>query len=62
MLVVTRKAGQKVIIEVPGYDKPIIISVSKIGGSSVRIGVEAPREFQIFREELIKDKKDGKEV
>lgn len=47
MLVVSRKVGQRIHIG----DK-ITITVVKVGSGGVRIGVEAPREMAIIREEL----------
>jgi carbon storage regulator len=47
MLVVTRKAGESIVIG----DK-IIITVVAVEGDRVRIGVEAPKEVTILRQEL----------
>ncbi|NOY30153.1 MAG: carbon storage regulator [Planctomycetes bacterium] len=47
MLVVSRKVGQRILIG----DK-ITVTVVKVGGGGVRIGVEAPPEMAIIREEL----------
>ena len=47
MLVVTRKKGQ--VIEI---GKDIKIMVVDVIGKQVRIGIEAPKEIKIFREEL----------
>lgn len=47
MLVVSRKVGQRVFIG----DK-IAVTVVKVGNSGVRIGIEAPREMAVVREEL----------
>ena len=47
MLVVTRKIGERILIG----DK-IVVTVVKIGNGGVRIGVEAPPEMAIVREEL----------
>ena len=48
MLVLTRKAVQKIRI---GND--IVITVLKVQGDQVSIGIEAPKELQIVREELL---------
>jgi carbon storage regulator len=48
MLVLTRKAGQIITI---GDDIRIIIV--DIGNGIVKIGIEAPRELPIYREELL---------
>lgn len=50
MLVLTRKSEQKIRI---GND--IVITVLKIQGDQVSIGIEAPKELQIVREELLTD-------
>jgi carbon storage regulator len=47
MLTLTRRSGERIRI---GHD--IIIVVREISGNQVKIGIEAPREVQIFREEL----------
>jgi len=47
VLVVSRKVGQRILIG----DK-ITVTVVKVGGGGVRIGVEAPPEMAIIREEL----------
>jgi len=47
MLHITRRAGQTIRI---GDD--IVIEITEIGGSYVRIGVDAPREVQVLRDEI----------
>lgn len=47
MLVLSRKAGERILI---GDD--VAITVVRIGPNSVRIGIEAPRALNIVREEL----------
>lgn len=47
MLVVSRKVGERILIG----DK-ITVTVVKIGNSGVRIGIEAPKEMAVVREEL----------
>jgi carbon storage regulator len=48
MLVLTRKVAQKVYI---GTD--ICVTVVKLDGGQVRLGIEAPREIPVMRAELI---------
>ncbi|MEG0036694.1 MAG: carbon storage regulator [Victivallaceae bacterium] len=48
MLVLTRKKEQKIRI-----GKDVKITVLKIQGNQVSIGIEAPKNMQIVREELI---------
>ena len=50
MLVLSRKVGQKILIG----DK-ISITVVRVGQGGVRIGVEAPEEMEVVREELLGD-------
>lgn len=62
MLVLSRKAGERIWI---GDD--ISVTVVRITGGGVRIGIEAPHEMPVVREELkekmeqadAKDFKDG---
>jgi carbon storage regulator len=48
MLVLTRKSSQKILI---GDD--ITVTVTRIDGGSVRLGIEAPRDLFIRRAELV---------
>ncbi len=47
MLIITRRAGQKVML---GDD--ITVHVMEIVGNSVRLGVEAPKSLPVYREEI----------
>ena len=47
MLIVTRRAGEKVML---GDD--IVVEVMEIVGSTVRIGIQAPRSVPVYREEI----------
>lgn len=47
MLVVSRKIGERILIG----DK-IAITVVKLAGGAVRLGVDAPAEMAVMREEL----------
>jgi carbon storage regulator len=48
MLVLTRKVGEQLVI-----DNRIIVQVVQINGNRIRIGIEAPPEVQIKRQELL---------
>lgn len=48
MLVVSRKVGQRIII-----DERITITVVEIRGNQIRLGIEAPKEVLVQREELV---------
>jgi carbon storage regulator len=50
MLVLSRKSGERILI---GDD--IKITIVRIGPNSVRIGVDAPDQYSIVREELCQD-------
>ncbi|MCC5833028.1 MAG: carbon storage regulator [Chlamydiales bacterium] len=50
MLVLTRKAEQKIRI-----GNNIVITVLKVQGDQVSIGIEAPKDLQIVREELLNE-------
>jgi carbon storage regulator len=47
MLVLTRRAGESVVI---GDD--IVITVLQTRGDVIRLGIEAPRDVQVHREEV----------
>lgn len=47
MLVLTRKPNESIMI-----GDQIEVSVLSVAGDKVRIGIEAPREVQVFRKEL----------
>ena len=47
MLILTRKLGESIII-----DENVKISVIEIKKNSIKIGVHAPRELSIYREEV----------
>jgi carbon storage regulator len=48
MLVLTRKAGEKIVI---GDD--ITITILDVRGDGIRIGIDAPRGIKIQREEVL---------
>ena len=47
MLVLTRKSKQKIIV-----GKNIVVTILKVNGDQVSIGIEAPKDVQILREEV----------
>jgi carbon storage regulator len=49
MLVLTRNLGEKIRI---GHD--ITITVVRVQGDKVRIGIEAPPDVAVFREEIFR--------
>jgi len=50
VLVVSRKIGERILIG----DK-IAITVVNVSGGAVRIGIEAPQELAVMREELAEE-------
>jgi len=47
MLVLSRKPGEKILI-----GDNVSVTIVRIGPNTVRIGIEAPRNMNIVREEL----------
>ena len=47
MLILTRKSDESIII---GYN--IEVKILKVQGNQVHIGIEAPRELSIYRQEI----------
>ncbi len=50
MLVLTRKTREQIQI-----GENIVITILKVKGQTVRVGIEAPREVRVLRSELPKD-------
>ena len=48
MLVLTRKPGERIVI-----DNRITVTVLEVQGNRIRLGIEAPKEIPIMREELV---------
>lgn len=57
MLVLTRTKGQKIMI---GND--IVLTVVEVNGDQVRIGIEAPSEISVYREEIYLSIKEQNEI
>lgn len=47
MLSITRRVGERIVI---GDD--IVLHVLQVSGSTVRIGIEAPKSLPVYREEI----------
>ena len=47
MLVLSRKLGEKIII-----GDNIVVTVVKIDRNQIRIGIEAPQDVPVYREEI----------
>lgn len=57
MLILTRKINESIII---GDD--IKITVLEVGDGTVRIGLDAPKHVEIFREEIYKELKEANQL
>ena len=49
MLIITRKVGEKVLI-----GKTIEVSIADIDGKQVKLAINAPKEIEILRAEIVK--------
>ncbi len=54
MLVLTRKINESIII-----GEGIKVKILEIRGDQVRVGIEAPKDVKIFREEILLREKDS---
>ncbi len=54
MLVLTRRKNQSIVI---GDD--IVVTVLEVKGDQIRLGITAPRNVQVYREELLAALKDA---
>ena len=48
MLILTKKIGETIIL-----DGGIAITVSDIQGNHVKVGIDAPKEVKVYREEIL---------
>lgn len=48
MLVLSRKPGEKILI-----GDNIVLTVVRIGPNTVRLGIDAPRDMVVVREEIV---------
>lgn len=49
MLVLSRRPGQSIVV-----GNQVVVTVLEVRGDQVRIGVDAPREVQVHREEVFR--------
>lgn len=57
MLVLSRKANEKIIITTDAGQ--ITVTVVKVGPREVRIGIDAPKDMPIVRQELLEGEGDN---
>lgn len=57
MLVLSRKPGERILI-----GENVAITIVRIGPNTVRLGIDAPRDMNIVREELCAEKGDEAEL
>lgn len=48
MLVLTRRVNEKILI-----GDNIVLTVLEVRGDQVRLGIDAPRDVKVFREEVV---------
>lgn len=54
MLVLARKNLEKITIRVPeGTSGEIVVTIVDIKANSIRIGFDAPREIEIYRDDVV---------
>jgi carbon storage regulator len=51
LLILSRREGERFVINTPGGD--IWITLIELDGPKARIGIDAPKELSIYREELL---------
>lgn len=51
MLILGRKENESVVLRLPDGET-VIITLTQLGGSQIRLGIEAPSEVGIYRKEL----------
>ena len=56
MLVLSRKLGEKIVI-----GDNIVVTIVKIDRNQIRIGIEAPSEIPVYREEIFVNRQAGVE-
>ena len=56
MLVLSRMVGERIFIGGPGLSEVIVVEVHRAQGGKARIGIQAPDELKIMREELVTDR------
>jgi carbon storage regulator len=55
VLVLNRKLGERILLD---GGSTAVIEVLSISGNKCRIGVTAPKEVQVMREEVLRERKE----
>ena len=56
MLVLSRKAGERILL-----GDQIVLTVVRIGPNNVKIGIDAPKEMNIVRDELVVESSESED-
>lgn len=59
MLVLTRRTRETLVIHGDDISEPLKINILSIAGGQVKIGIEAPKEISVDRQEVYEKKKKG---
>lgn len=55
MLVLSRFKDERIVIQIPGMEEPVYVQIVDVRGDrKVRLGIEAPIEVSVHREEVYK--------
>ena len=52
MLALTRKVSESILLRVPGYEKPVTITIVAVREGSVKLAFDADSDILILREEI----------
>ena len=52
MLILYRHQNQRIYIEKEGWEEPIVITIKKVKGNTVSVGIDANPELAVHREEI----------
>lgn len=59
MLVLTRKPGQRILIGGGFEAGGVTVMVTEVSGDQVRLGINAPADIEILREEVASEQNAG---
>lgn len=52
MLILTRRPGETLMIDLGNDQRPIAVTVLGVKGNQVRLGIVAPKDVPVHREEI----------